>query len=97
VSRDDTSPSIIDSTRLKMMKAIRSKTLRNLVIVYRYWRSGDRGELADQFSQVMAPSTRYIMEILGCSRRSAHDYRVTIQFLVEEDNLIALLKSKESI
>lgn len=78
-------------TQARMFRAIRSRTLRNLITVYRSWQeyTSEKGGIAALFGSCAAPNTGYIMQLLKCSRRSAHDYRLTIQFLMHEDSVIA--------
>jgi hypothetical protein len=84
----------IDDTRTRMFRAIRSRTLQNLIIVYRSWQedTSEKGGLAALTGSITAPPTGYIMQLLKCSRRSTHDYRLTIQFLMQEDIVIGFFK-----
>jgi len=81
-------------TQTRMFNAIRDKTLKRLIAVYRSYQeeTAKKGGLAAFAGSFMAPPTSYIMQFLKCSRRSAHDYRLTIQFMVHEDEVTALFE-----
>jgi hypothetical protein len=96
VSKGDTSPlaTVYQETVDHMLNAIRSATLRKLVIVYKSWQENrqNKGGLAALIGECTAPPTQFIMEQLGCQRRCAHDYRLAIEFLLGQEKLIALSK-----
>lgn len=80
-----------------MLSTIRSKTLRNLVIIYRTWREyiSQKSPLGPLIANVEAPPTNYITDLLKCSRRSAHDYRLAIQLLMGENQFQWLMGELE--
>lgn len=82
VSTDDTQTEIAET----MLNTVRSKTLQKLVLVSRCWKEHlSQNPLGALMMNCEAPPTSFIMNLLKCSRRSAHDYRVTIQLLLGEE------------
>lgn len=67
----------------KILQCIRSGTLRTLVVIYERWKGQSH-----PFGIDLGPDAEWIMNLVHCSKRTAYDYKNTIEFILGLKDLI---------